>query len=316
MANSLGTNSTYMCHMFGTKFLPCATRLGYTAAGAYPVNFFLTNPFSAGSLNYVDDKGWHDYNGLQVQLQKRFSHGLFWQSFYTFAKGLTNLPASNANQQVNWTTLRNESLDRQPSGFDIRHTFTNAGTYELPIGKGRLVRLENKWLDSLVGGWIWGNVMTIRTGLPAKLTSGTAFSTVNANDPGVILAPGKTLAEVQGMMVNTQAANTSRQTLDKQLIGADGRASTQYFITPTTPGVWGYPTFLYGKNSFSWDSSMTKNFRFKERWRLAIWAGATNILNHPNWGLGSLNIQSTTFGIAGGPSNGSRSMQFRGTLNF
>ena len=47
---------------------------------------------------------------------------------------------------------------------------------------------------------------------------------------------------------------------------------------------------------------------------LAIWAGATNVLNHPNWGLMSptaalagsnvatLSMQSTTFGQATGPA--------------
>ena len=90
LAQTLATSSTYMCHMFGTNFLPCASRLGYNAPGAYPVNVFLLNPYSAGNLFYVDDKGWHDYNGLQIQLTKRFSHGLIWQSYYTFSKGLTN----------------------------------------------------------------------------------------------------------------------------------------------------------------------------------------------------------------------------------
>jgi Carboxypeptidase regulatory-like domain len=332
LAYSLATNSTYMCHMFGTNLLPCGTRLGYNAAGKYPINFFLTNPFSAGSLNYVDDKGWHDYNGLQVQLNKRFSHGLVWQSYYTFSKGLTNLAVSSANQGLNWTTLRNQSLDRSPSGFDIRHIWQNTGTYDLPIGKGRKLNLNNKWLDSLAGGWVWGNIITIRSGLPVKLTSGGAlntgaYNTVNNNDPGVILAPGVTLGEIQGMMVNTQANNTSRQTLDKSLIAADGRANPAIFITPTTPGVWGQQLFLYNKNSFSWDTSITKTFKVRERGRLQIWAGATNWLNHPNWGLGTagssnnsnipvLNIQSTTFGQATAPANGSRSMQFRGVLSF
>ena len=82
-----------------------------------------------------------------------------------------------------------------------------------------------------------------------------------------------------------------------------------------------YQVYLYNKNMFSWDSSITKNFRIKERGNLAIWAGASNVLNHPNWGLGTsgssgnipnMNIQSTTFGQIGpglnltGPSNGAR----------
>jgi hypothetical protein len=327
LAQSLATSSTYMCHMFGTTFLPCGLRLGYNAPGKYPINFFLTNPFSAGNLFYVDDKGWHDYNGLQVQMNKRFSHGLQWQSYYTFSKGLTNLATSNANQQINWTTLRNQSLDRGPSGFDVRHVLQNTGTYDLPVGKGRLLNLRNKWLDSLLGGWNWGNIITIRSGTPVKLTSGGNFNTVNNNDPGVILGPGVTLGELQGMMVNTQANNTSRQTFDKSLIAADGRANPSIFITPTNPGVWGYQIYLYNKNVFSWDSSITKTFKVNERGRLSIWAGATNWLNHPNWGLGTvgssnnsninvLNIQSTTFGQATAPANAARAMQFRGVLSF
>ena len=331
LAQNLAVNSTYVCHMFGTNFLPCATRLGYNAPGKYPINFFVLNPFSnngnvaSSGLNYVDDKGWHDYNGLQVQLTKRFSHGLLWQSYYTFSKGLTNLAVSSQNQSLPWTTLRNERLDRGPSGFDIRHVFQNSGTYDLPIGRNRLVRLNNKLLDSLIGGWIWGNIVTIRSGAPVKLISGGNFNTVNGNDPGVMLAPGVTLDQIQSMMANSQAANTSRYTLNRQLIGADGRASTQFFITPNTPGVMAYQVYLYNKNVFAWDSSMTKNFRIRERGNLAIWAGATNILNHPNWGLGTsgtvgniptMNIQSTTFAQTGGPANNSRSMQFRGTLSF
>jgi hypothetical protein len=282
-------------------------------------------PNFAGLRFDMDDKGWHNYNGLQVQLQKRYSHGLIWQSYYTFSKGLTNLAVSNATQSLNWTTLRNQSLDRGPSGFDIRHVFQNTGTYDLPIGKNRLLKLNNHWLDTLIGGWNWANIVTIRSGAPVKFISGGAFNTVNNNDPGIFLAPGVTLSQIQHMMVNTQAANTSRYTFDKTLIGADGRASTQYFITPTAPGVWGNQLYVYNKNVFAWDSSITKNFKIKERGNLAIWAGATNILNHPNWGMGTsgtvgnintLNIQSTTFSQTSGPINGARAMQFRGTLSF
>jgi hypothetical protein len=314
LANSLATSSTYMCHMFGTNFLPCASRLGYNAAGAYPINFFLLNPFSAGSLLYVDDKGWNDYNGLQVTLRKRFSRGLTWQGYYTFSKSMTNLPADNAQQTQDWTTLRNEHLDVRPSAFDIRHTFQSIGTYDLPVGKNRLLNLNNHIVDSLIGGWTFGSVLTLRSGLPVKMTGG--FPTVNVNDSGVILAPGVSLSEIQGMMVNTQAANTSRQTLNTQLIGPDGRANTQYFLTPMIPGVWGNQLYLYNKNVFALDASLTKNFKIRERGRLVIWAGATNLLNHPIWGLGSLNVQSTTFGQTGGPANSARAMQFRGTLNF
>jgi hypothetical protein len=330
LAQTLATNSTYMCHMFGTNLLPCGQRLGYNAAGKYPINFFLTNPFSAGNLQYVDDKGWHDYNGLQVQLTKRYSHGLVVQSYYTFSKGLTNLPVSSQNQSLPWTTLRNQSLDRGPSGFDNRHILQHIVTYDLPIGRNKLVDLHYNWLNSLIGGWTLGNIVTVRSGGPVKLISGGNFNTFNNNDPGIFLAPGVTLDQIQNAMVNTQAANTSRYTLDRSLIAADGRANPSIFITPTTPGVLGSSIYLRNKNVFSWDSSVTKTFRIAEKKNLLIWMGATNVLNHPNWGLGfpansngnsnipALNIQSTTFSQNSSPTYGvsARSVQFRGTFSF
>jgi hypothetical protein len=246
------------------------------------------------------------------------------QSYYVFSKGLTNLPVSNQTQGGNWTTQRNHNEDRQVSPFDVRHAWQNTGTYDLPIGRSRLVKLNNRVLDSLLGGWTWGNILTLRTSTPIRLVNGGVFNTVNENESGVILAPGVTLDQIQSMMTNSQALNTNRQSFDPQLIAADGRANPQYFITPTTPGQFGYHVFLYGKNVFSWDSSITKNFRINERARLVVWAGASNILNHPEWGVPgqnggagtSMNIQSTTFGIVGGPFNGSRRMQFRASVNF
>ncbi len=37
-------------------------------------------------------------------------------------------------------------------------------TYQLPIGRGRKVNLQSRWLDSLVGGWQLSNVFTLQSG--------------------------------------------------------------------------------------------------------------------------------------------------------
>ena len=106
-----------------------------------------------------------------------------------------------------------------------------------------------------------------------------------------------------------------RLAIDPQYIGADGRASASFLTPNRTPGVFAPALFVYDKNTFSWDASATKNFRFTERWRFQLFASASNVLNHPSWGLGNANIFSTSFGTVGAPS-GNRSLTFRGVLSF
>lgn len=323
MAYSLGTNSAITCRMFGSNFVPCGRIGNYNAAGPYPVNFWMFNPYSTagvnnGTLQLTEDSAWNNYNGLQTSLRRRAAKGLSMQVNYTFSKGLSNTRADNANQNVDWTTRRNLSLDRGPSPFDVRHVLQVFGTYDLPVGKGRALAINNRLLDAVVGGWAISPILTVQSGSSFALSGG--FQTVNAaSGPvggGVYLAPGVALSDVQNALVNSQAANTNRNSIDTNWIGADGRASTSKFITPNTPGVLGNAIYVYGKNYVGLDAAINKEVRFRERMRLALQVGATNVLNHPQWGIGGLNIQSTTFGQVTAPVNGSRTMQFRGVISF
>ena len=196
LANTLATNQNYVCRMFGSNFSPCARVLPTAnVAGAYPTNFFLLNPFVAGRLNFIDNGGWHSYDGLQVQFRQRLGQGLNWNLNYTFSKSLTNLAVDNQNQSLDYVSLRDPGLNKRWSPFDIRHVIQAFGTYELPIGRGKWLALNNKLLDNLVGGWTVGNVLVFNTGQPIQLTGGFV-TTNNSNNPatnGVRLAPGVTL---------------------------------------------------------------------------------------------------------------------------
>ena len=177
-------------------------------ARAYPVNFFLLNPFVAGRMNYVDDTGWHSYNGLQLQFRQRFSHGINWTANYTWSNSLTNLSADNQNQSLDFTTLRN-TIDKRLSQFDIRHVIQTYGTYDLPVGRGRRLSIDNQFLEGVVGGWTVGSIFVFATGQPIQLTGG--FQTVNnSNNParnGVRLAPGVTLAQLSDVQSAAHSLN-------------------------------------------------------------------------------------------------------------
>src|SRR5205823_3088165 len=139
-----------------------------------------------------EDSAWNSYNGLQTSLRHRSSKGISMQVNYTFSKGLSNTRVDNANQNVDWTTRRNLSLDRAPSPFNIRHVLEVFGTYDLPVGKGRSLAIQNRLLDAVIGGWAISPILTIQSGSSFALSGG--FQTVNtANGPvggGVYLAPG------------------------------------------------------------------------------------------------------------------------------
>ena len=98
----------------------------------------LIQPLSnVANILYFDTNNSSSYNGLQVKLNQRFSHGLQYLVSYTFAKSLdyAGSPASGGGavggpQSV---TLFDES--RGPSGFDVKHRFVLSWVWDLPFGK-------------------------------------------------------------------------------------------------------------------------------------------------------------------------------------
>jgi carboxypeptidase family protein len=324
LANTLATNRDYVCRMFGNTFSPCLRiNQNYNAPGQYPINFFLLNPYSAGRLNYVDDTGWHGYNGLQIQFRQRFSRGLNWTTNYTWSKSLTNLAADNQTQGRDFTTWRDLGRDRRLSQFDITHVFQSFGTYDLPVGRGRWLSVNNRFLEGVVGNWTLGSIFVFQTGQPIQLTGG--FQTVNTNDNfsnGVGLAPGVTMEQIQEMfdaqltrISRPDTTDLQRLAVDPRLIGPDNRANPQYLLPNTTPGEFGQLLFLRDRNTFQWDVSMTKTFQFIEKVHFQVFAGVNNVLNHPRWGFGNADVFSTSFGVVGAPG-GNRSMNLRATLSF
>jgi hypothetical protein len=255
-----------------------------------------------------------------MNFRRQYTRGLSMNFNYTLAKNLGNTWANNSTQSGNYQTLRHREWQKMPTPFDLRHVFSGYATYDLPIGKGKLLPLNNDWVDRAIGGWQLGGIIQLQSGSPFRLTSGRA--TVNTSDTGVFLLNGLTREALQDMITLSPGPGaTNRYWFDPKLIGPDGRANPEYLGTPQIPGVWGETIILRGMKNFNLDASLVKNFRLNERARMNIWVGAFNVLNHPVWGggggfAGSSSIQSTSFGIISGPSNSARSMQVRGVINF
>jgi hypothetical protein len=172
LASSLGGNANYVCRMFGNTFSPCA-RLGYNAAGPYPINFWYLNPY-AGSQGawLVTDKSKTRYHAMQLQLRRRYLQGFQMTVNYTLAKTKGDIWGEDSIQAVNYRTLRDRSLDFTDAHFDVRHVLQTYGTYDLPFGRERHWDIQNPVLNAVLGGWTLGGTLTAQSGSPFRSSSG------------------------------------------------------------------------------------------------------------------------------------------------
>ena len=134
-----------------------ATRRANAARAGLPANFFRVNPDLLGGANLTGNGGYTRYNSVQIDVTKRFSHGLQFQGGYVYGVAL-------ASNRYSFRTPYRESLDTGDEG-GITHAFKGNWVYELPFGSGRkFLGNSGGFVDRLVGGWSFDGVARITTG--------------------------------------------------------------------------------------------------------------------------------------------------------
>jgi hypothetical protein len=125
------------------------------------------------AVNQLQSVAHSNYNALQVELVKRMTHGLAFDTNYTYGHSIDD--ASDAlnvlvNDVANFQDSRNLQLNRANSQFDIRHRFAASFLYQLPLGQHYSGALERA-----LGGWSLGGTAEVRTGFPATIFSGARY---------------------------------------------------------------------------------------------------------------------------------------------
>ena len=204
-----------------------ARRRGYNAAGPYPINVFQANPFAAGSNMRHADRRIH----VEVRLRCRcssasaISQGFSLTANYTYGKARTDRYLVSADNQANYNTLRDKSLNWGPTAYDLRHIFQAYRTYDLPFGKDRQFAIDNGCSTRFSAAGRHRPSSGSRPGRPFLLTSGR--QTLNQQDAGVVLN-GITVEELQKMVNVRPGPNGNVFYVDESLIGADGRANPAF----------------------------------------------------------------------------------------
>jgi Carboxypeptidase regulatory-like domain/TonB-dependent Receptor Plug Domain len=141
-----------------TRLLGNATFRNNMLAAGLPANFWQVNPDLIGGANIVGNGGYTDHNSLQLELNKRLSQGLQFQTSYVFGQ-------TYGSSRYSLRYPRKRTVDTGTVG-GVTHAFRANWVYELPFGQGRRFGGgTGPWMDRLIGGWSFDGIARMQSGL-------------------------------------------------------------------------------------------------------------------------------------------------------
>jgi outer membrane receptor protein involved in Fe transport len=301
----------------GNMTIPTLTSAGYL----FPLNGAQLNQ-ALGVIRYIYWNTSSNYNGMHVNLEKRFSRGFQAQFAYTYGKSLDDDSQTIAGDSFgNGLNSPPWMIPRSfygPSDYDVKHAISINGLWDIPNPKslGPVGTMA-------LGGWELGGIFSVNSGVPT--------TPIIADDP---LGLGNTGADQFGLpnvVPGCKVVNSNWKASNLTYI------NTNCFTLPTAPasfasqcgGFSGAATpapagqvycsnllgnasrnSIYGPRLVNLDFSILKNFpvkRISEVFNIQFRAEMFNILNRvsfvpPQPGSGDGN--AAIFGQDGSPSGG------------
>jgi Carboxypeptidase regulatory-like domain len=128
----------------------------------FPDNFVVTNP-QFSSVTLYNNWGYNNYHSLQAQLSLRPIHGFSGSATYNWSKNL-GLGAL--------TDPTNRSVDYTNIGSNPTHSFRTNGTFELPMGPGKLLMGNSSgWVARALERWQMNMIYNLSSGAPTSITA-------------------------------------------------------------------------------------------------------------------------------------------------
>jgi hypothetical protein len=262
------------------------------------------------SLQEMESAGSSWYNGLEVSLTKRLSHGLQFLASYSFSRVLDTDGADiNSTSSGNALTLGDQNSPRQRWGrasFDRTHRFVFSATWDLPNPPVGLPR-------KMAGGWSLSAVATIQ--------SGSAL-TISDTNPTNVFGISEDRAQLSGQCGNDHlvtGGNTGSKLNDyfnkvcftsPPVIGADG-VGTAFGNSGTGiadgPGQANLDLAISKAVTLTWP---------REGSALEVRGEFFNAFNHAQFANPDTNFTSPTFGVISKTSVNARVGQLAVRFSF
>jgi hypothetical protein len=239
-----------------------------------------------GAINQRGANGDSYYNALNVRFQvNRFaSQGVQLSANYTYAHSIDDLSSvfsySGNNFNLGYLDPFDPGLDRGNADYDVRHRLVMGGVYS-----PKLLQFANHspMFHTLLGGWEFAPIFTVRTGTPFTL-----YDCTNAyvSCPDVVGAQGLSrtghavpnggVDSYNYIFVPAAAQNAYLDPIlgrsDLPTCGANG----------CTLPIGLQRNSFWSPSYYNWDMGVYKDFKWHERYTLQLRGEFYNILNHKN----------------------------------
>jgi hypothetical protein len=263
-----------------------------------------------GAIQYATSDGNSIGNFGSVTLTRRISHGLAMRGIYTYGKSL-DVPLSTSgsldsgaitsyNSQNNSSGPIYQNGDYAPqrgrADFDIRQQFAADGTWMVPNNYGNALE------RNVLGGWQFGGVWLLQTGLPFTVYTSAAFDPVY-NSSGQVI--GNTGGDYNADGSDVDVPNVP--SFGSHLSGKHkkdfltGLFPASAFPVPAvgTEGNLGrntYDELGYNNLDFTFSKFFSTPWFFGEKLKFESKGEVTNLLNRANLTGMSSDLSSGTFG--------------------
>ena len=226
------------------------------------------------------------YNGLQVQVNKRYSKDFSYILAYTWSHAFDDSTATNFSTILSprrAQDFQNLRAEWASSALDRRHRFTFTPIYDFkPFQNG------NWMMKNVIGNWSVSGTYTFQSPEYATVQSGVD-SNLNGDTAGdrAIINPAGSANIGSGVTGYNAAGQVS--TGDDIVAYVANNSSARYIVAGKGARSNG------GRNTFpldhtnNFDVSLTKRINITERFRFDIGAQAFNLFNHAQFVGGYLN---------------------------
>jgi len=234
-----------------------------------------------GQVIYGESNQTASYHSLQVSATKPLSKNFQVSGFYVWSQTFQSANVSAiglAPTAQNYSHLEEE---RGPSDNDRRHVATASGIWHIDYFKG-----SSTVAKQILNGWTISSVLSLQSGQPFNITTGSDKNLDGYNNdrpnlvPGVnaFLDPNRSRSAAALAWFNKAAFTANAPGTGVGPGGADGTTPRNYLRAP------GYRNI---------DIGVLRDFRFAERYTLQLRGEATNAFN-----MVSLNTPTSTLSSA------------------